>query len=195
MITRKDLKIKSKELEKEEKQVYDQEGRVIINLTVLNDSEFLSPYGEDDDVLISSETASFIEHSTKPIHPRKDLTLVLNSNVIDENEQVYFEKGVRNYYENTFLELNKKLKSNFLACILLTIAGFVWFGVLIGLSFVVKYDIVIEMISIAGWVFLWEAVDLFFLQRPGLKRQQFRAYALMNAKIKFQKLKTKKQVK
>lgn len=189
MISYKELKDKEIELEKEEKQVYDEEGRAVVNLTVLDDSEFLSPYGEENDVLISGETASFIEHSIKPVHHRKNLTLVLNSNVIDENEQAVFEKGVRNYYENTFLELKKKLKANLLVTILLTIAGFIWFGALIAISIFFEYDLIIEMISIAGWVFLWEAVDLFCLQRPSLKRKQFRAYALMNSKIVFQKLK------
>ena len=64
MISRKQLRDKTKELAKEEKQVYDDEGRVVITLTVLDDRGFLSPYGEDNDILISSETAVFMEHST-----------------------------------------------------------------------------------------------------------------------------------
>lgn len=189
MIKHKELKKKEKELKSQEKIVYDEEGRAVINLTVLNDSGFLSPYGEDNDVLISGETASFIEHTAKPVHHKNNLTLVLNSNVIDEKEKLYYEKGIKNYYENTFLELEKKLKTNLLLSLILTLAGLVWFGVLIAITLHFEYDLVIEMISIAGWVFLWEAVDLLVLQRPQLKRKQYRAYALMNAKIVYQDLK------
>ncbi len=189
MITRKEVRQKEKELKKEDKIIYDEEGRAVVNLNVLDDSDFLSPYGEDNDVLISSETASFIENSTKSIHHRKNLTLVLNSNVIDDKEKVVFEKGIKNYYENTFLEVKRDLKNNLLITLLLTLAGLVWFGAIIGIAYKFDFDLVIEMISIAGWVFLWEAVDLFFFQRPKLKTQQLRAYALMNAKIVFKEIK------
>ena len=47
MINRRQLKEKAKELQKEDKQIYDEEGRAVINMTVLDDNEFLSPYGEE----------------------------------------------------------------------------------------------------------------------------------------------------
>lgn len=189
MILRKQLKDKEKELAKEERQIYDQEGRAVINVNVLDDSGFLSPYGEDNDVLISSETAAFLEHSIRPVNHKKDLSLIIKSNVIDDKEKGVFAKGIKNYYENTFLELQQKLKTNLFATLLLMLAGFVWFAVVIVLSLFFTYDMILEMISIAGWVFLWEAVDLFFLQRPQIKRKQYRAFALMNAKLKFEELK------
>lgn len=191
MIKRKQLREKAKQLQNEDKQLYDEEGRAVVNMTVLDDRGFLSQYGEDNDILISSETAAFLEHSTKAIHHNKDLTLSISSNVIDEREKVLYEKGIRNYYENTFLALQKDLKRNFLTTMLLTIIGVIYFAVLIIISFFVDFDIILEMLSIAGWVFLWEAIELFFLERPKIKNLQYRAYALMNAKIKYIELNKK----
>ena len=191
MISRKQLRDKTKELAKEEKQVYDDEGRVVITLTVLDDRGFLSPYGEDNDLLISSETAAFLEHSTKAIHHKKDLTLQFYSNVIDDREKVLYEKGIRNYYENSFLAHQRELKHNLWLTLLLTLIGIVYFGVIVAISLFFYYDIILEMLSIAGWVFLWEAVDIFFFQRPKIKHAQYRSYALMKAKINYAELNKK----
>ena len=157
MIKRRELKEKAKALEKEEKQAFDEEGRAVIKLTVLDDSSFLSPYDEDNDILISGETAAFLEHSTKAIHYNQELTLKIYSNVIDDREKVLYEKGIRNYYENSFIAHQKELKNNFWLTILLTFIGFIYFAVLIVISFFVNYDLILEVLSIFGWVFLWEA--------------------------------------
>lgn len=194
MIKRKEMKEKVKALESEEKQAYDNEGRAIIRLTVLDDRGFLSPYGEDNDIMISSETATFLEHSTKAIHHNKNLTLQIYSDVIDEREKMLYERGIRNYYENSFLAHQKELKHNFWTTMFLSLIGIVYFAMLIVISFFVDFDIVLEALSIAGWVFLWEAVDIFFFQRPKIRHKQFRDYAFINAKIEYLKLNRKEEI-
>ncbi len=191
MIKRRELREKVRALEREEKQAYDNEGRAIIRLTVLDDKGFLSAYGEDNDILISSETAEFLEHSTKAIHYNKSLALQIYSDVIDDREKMLYERGIRNYYENSFMAHQKELKHNFWTTMFLALIGILYFAILIVISFFVDFDIVLEALSIAGWVFLWEAVDIFFFQRPKIKHKQFRAYALMNSKIEYLNLNKK----
>ena len=190
MINRRQLKEKAKELQKEDKQIYDEEGRAVINMTVL-DNEFLSPYGEEKDIVISRETAAFLEHSTRAIHHNRDLTLVISSNVIDEKEKVLYKKGIHNYFENSFLALQKDLKRNLWTSIIFALIGVLYFAVLIVVSLFVDYDLILEMLSIAGWVFLWEAVELFFIDRTEMKNRQYRAYAFLNAKIIYEELNKK----
>ena len=191
MINRKKKKEKAKELQKEDKQIYDEEGRAVINMTVLDDNEFLSPYGEEKDIVISRETAAFLEHSTRAIHHNRDLTLVISSNVIDEKEKVLYKKGIHNYFENSFLALQKDLKRNLWTSIIFALIGVLYFAVLIVVSLFVDYDLILEMLSIAGWVFLWEAVELFFIDRTEMKNRQYRAYAFLNAKIIYEELNKK----
>lgn len=191
MINRRQLKEKAKELQKEDKQIYDEEGRAVINMTVLDDNEFLSPYGEEKDIVISRETAAFLEHSTRTIHHNRDLTLVISSNVIDEKEKVLYKKGIHNYFENSFLALQKDLKRNLLTSTIFALIGVLYFAVLIVISLFVDYDLILEMLSIAGWVFLWEAVELFFIDRTEMKNRQYRAYAFLNAKIIYEELNKK----
>ena len=191
MINRRQLKEKAKELQKEDKQIYDEEGRAVINMTVLDDNEFLSPYGEEKDIVISRETAAFLEHSTRAIHHNRDLTLVISSNVIDEKEKVLYKKGIHNYFENSFLALQKDLKRNLWTSIIFALIGVLYFAVLIVVSLFVDYDLILEMLSNAGWVFLWEAVELFFIDRTEMKNRQYRAYAFLNAKIIYEELNKK----
>ena len=191
MINRRQLKEKAKKKKKEDKQIYDEEGRAVINMTVLDDNEFLSPYGEEKDIVISRETAAFLEHSTRAIHHNRDLTLVISSNVIDEKEKVLYKKGIHNYFENSFLALQKDLKRNLWTSIIFALIGVLYFAVLIVVSLFVDYDLILEMLSIAGWVFLWEAVELFFIDRTEMKNRQYRAYAFLNAKIIYEELNKK----
>ncbi len=45
----------------------DEQGRIIINMTVKDDSEFLSRFSERSTPVISSEVAEFLENSTQGI--------------------------------------------------------------------------------------------------------------------------------
>ena len=47
----------------------------------------------------------------------------------------------------------------------------------------------LEVMDIATWVFVWEAVDLFFIERKILKIQQLRDTKLFNAKVSYRDLK------
>ena len=42
-----------------------------------------------------------------------------------------------------------------------------------------------SIIDIIAWVFLWEAVDLYVLQRPKIEMEELRDYEMANALITF----------
>ncbi len=45
--------------------------------------------------------------------------------------------------------------------------------------------VILNMIDVFAWVFTWEAVDIFFFQRPKLHKEQQRNAAAIDAKIIF----------
>lgn len=47
-------------------------------------------------------------------------------------------------------------------------------------------DLVAESIDIVGWVFLWESVQLQFMERPEIRREMKRAVALYGAEITYE---------
>ena len=42
-----------------------------------------------------------------------------------------------------------------------------------------------EIIDIAGWVFMWEAVDLFFIERPLNKYELLKNHKLVEAVVNY----------
>ena len=64
-----------------------------IDMTVNDDSDFLSPYAETGKPVISSEVAEFLENSANAFHPKEKITLSVHSDCIDDNEKNRVRKG------------------------------------------------------------------------------------------------------
>lgn len=79
-----------------------------INMTVNDDSDFLSPYAETGKPVISSEVAEFLENSANAFHPKERITLTVHSNCIDDDEKIVYEKAIRNYFSLQLNEVNQK---------------------------------------------------------------------------------------
>ena len=156
-----------------------------INLTVYDDSSFLSPYSSDNEEIISDEVAGFLENSAKQIKPTSSLKINIKSKTIAENEKPVYLRAIKNYYENESAEIKRNLKFNLIATLILFAISVV---VLLVLFLVVeKFNIQVltEIVTIMAWVFLWEAVDLFFIRRPLLRRELHKCENLKNSEIVF----------
>ena len=73
----------------------DQDGRVILSMTVRDDSSFLSVYSEGETPVISSEVAEFLEKSTDALRPDEELSLCIASDCIGEEEKKLYPAAVR----------------------------------------------------------------------------------------------------
>ena len=74
----------------------DDNGNSVINITVYNDNDFLSPYSTNNTEFLSEETATFLEHSAKVVPPKNPLHIRIHSNEIDDNEKVKYKKAIKN---------------------------------------------------------------------------------------------------
>ncbi len=160
-----------------------------INITMLNDDEFLSPYSETSTPMISSEVANFLEGSAKAFSPNDQLILNIYSDCVDDDEKQLYPNAIKNYYSNQLKSLRMELKRNALIVILFTLIG------VAGLTFMVLYShfgknaVWAECIDIFAWVFLWEAVDQLFIQRSLLHVKRKRVSAFCEATFNFLPLK------
>ena len=66
----------------QERESYDSDGRAIIDMSITDDSEFLSPYSKHASPVISSDVAEFIEDSTSYFKPKQQFTLRIHSDCI-----------------------------------------------------------------------------------------------------------------
>ncbi len=164
--------------------IRDEQNRVVINMTVKDDGNFLSVYSQSDMPVISSEVADFLETSVFAVPPTEELTLKIKSDCIDESEKIVYEKAIKEYYRGRNIHNERELKRNNLISFVLAVVG------VLVLAFAVFVDslganIWAEVVDIAAWVFLWEAVDMQFFKSRELKINRLRNQAFMSAKIEY----------
>ncbi len=167
-----------------ENKTRDENGNVIINMTVRDDSDFLSRFSARNEAAISSEVAEFIEGSTEAILPKEKLCLHIFSRCIDEEEKKQYESGIHNHFSARLVSSKREYNRNLVIAFILAFVGIA----LIALSITVgAFGSVIwmEAIDIAAWVFCWEAVDVFFFKNRALKLSSLRYSALSAMKIEF----------
>jgi hypothetical protein len=181
----KELKKHAHQLQNKE---YDNEGREVIRMQVRDDSNFLSMYSPKNEVVISSEVSDFLDNAIKSKRLNNDLHIIISSNVIDDNEKLEYQRGIKNYYRLRILDLDRRLKSNLVSAILMILVAIFIFVTYIILELHHSNYILLQLIDISAWVFVWEAVDLFFLERKRLKYEQLRDCSLYDAKISYEKI-------
>ena len=70
----------------------DKEGIVIIDMAVLDDSEFISPFSMSEIPIINKEVAEFIENSTIGIPPKENLNWLFILTVLMKMNRCSIEK-------------------------------------------------------------------------------------------------------
>ena len=156
-----------------------------IDMSVNDDSSFLSPYAETGKPIISSEVAGFLENAANAFHPKEKIVLTIHSTCIDENEKPVYDNAIRNYFKLRQKDVNRDMKRKTVIAIWFSIVGIVAlaFMFLIGRQDI--NDLWVECVDIFAWVFLWEAVDQFFIERSGLLLKKKRLDNFINMEIIF----------
>lgn len=162
----------------------DEHGRFIIDMMILDDDSFISPFCGKDPI-ISSDVATYLDNAIKNIPPKAQIALHISSDVIDKSKEEIHIQSIRNYYRNEQKQLSRELISNKLVSLIMFAIGLVIISIMIAFSFADFSEIWITILEIVGWVFVWEAVDKFFFERSKLKRDLLRTNQLINAEVYF----------
>lgn len=157
----------------------------VINMTVLNDDNFLSPYSETDKPVISEEVASFLDNAASARSPKQKLAVKIFGDCIDDEERVKYGVAMKNYFRHKWDSVIRELRRNAVISALFFLVG------VAGLAFMILCDhlqvkaIWVEVIDIFAWVFLWEAVDQFFIERRKLLTEKSRIKNFLDAPVEF----------
>lgn len=162
-----------------------EDGKKVINLSVSDDSDFLSPYSAEGKPQISGEVAEFLNHSVKQLKVKDEVRFVVHSSVIDDDEKVVYKKAIENYYLTEAVETKAQLKRNALLSIIMLFIGAIIFSIAIVLEYREFQLLWLDILDVAAWVFVWESVDLFVLQRAALKAELLKYYKMISAEIIF----------
>ena len=130
--------------------------------------------------------ADFLETAAKANRPKDKLRLAVRGECIDEEEKKKYSAAIKNYYELKLKEEEREFYKKTVNAIVFTIIGILALTVMFLLSAKNIGEVWKECIDIFAWVFLWEAVDQFFIERSGLllKRKRFENFVNMSIKFK-----------
>lgn len=164
----------------------DDEGRVIIDMHVKDDADFLSVFSASDTPVVSDEVACFLENTARGVLPNEQLALHIKSDCIDDGEKVVYTAAVKKYYAERYAENKRELRHLGFVALILAILGVLVLAFSVWLEY--RYESVIwsEVVDIAAWVFLWEAVDVFFFKTREIKFIQKRYAAFIDMKISYE---------
>ena len=171
----------------------DDSGRVIIQMNVKDDANFLSEFSESATPVISTEVAEFIENETNAVPPNEDFTLQIYNDCIDDREEKVYSAAIKEYYMQKYIANEREIKRNRFAVLLLGIAGILVLAAELIFDYRVGNALWSSVIDIVAWVLLWEAVDIGVLEArvTAIKRKRFLAYLSMKTEY----IPTKKPLK
>ena len=171
----------------------DDGGRVIIQMNVKDDANFLSEFSESATPVISTEVAEFIENETNAVPPNEDFTLQVYNDCIDDREEKVYSTAIKEYYMQKYIANEREIKRNRFAVLLLGIAGILVLAAELIFDYRVGNALWSSVIDIVAWVLLWEAVDIGVLEArvTAIKRKRFLAYLSMKTEY----IPTKKPLK
>lgn len=117
-----------------------------------------------------------------PLREDIDICFIIPKEQKDEVLEVKAQKAFTNYYNGNIHFINRTLRSNFRKTLMYLVLGFSFIAlayVLTNYPVTLSFDIIKEGLFIGGWVFLWEAISLFFFVSGDMRKQkrQYKRFA------------------
>lgn len=163
----------------------DADGRYIVNLNVTDDSNFLSVFSVSEHPVISSEVAEFLDFNTQLLPPEADIVLRIHGDCVDENEQRIYPAAIRQYYQEQQIVAAKELRRNRIIALFLGAIGVLCLSAMLATSSFFPNEVWPEVMDVVAWVFLWEAVDIYFFKSRELKARVKRCAAYCRMKVEY----------
>ena len=166
-----------------------------ISLSLRNYEEIYNPYDYsqykkrdmDEDFLdyIYDETLGIpLKHNVK-------LTMHIKEEAYAEEKTKNVKNAIKNNFSWRMGIIEQRLKELYSKCMLLLLAGILFLVLTFGLSNTVNkdntfFDIFGESLSIIGWVFLWDLVEILAFDLTKLLKKKRYLKRLVNSKVEFE---------
>jgi len=186
MFFRKRLRNLDKEMSKSRENIFDSDDNVLITVKATNDEQIFSEYDYDSGEKLNPSLSAYIWEKAKFAPINKDIKLkIYTSNNVCEEE---IDSAIRNNYKKDYVGIKREKNKNLFFCLTMLLLG------LISLTFLFlsykffRNDYVDVIVEIVVWVFFWEAVDAFFLERSEIRHKQIILMKLYSSQIEIVKL-------
>ena len=174
---KRDIDIENKNKQYE----YDKNGNIIVNLSIRDGIDFLSPYSLNGLPTISQPIGDFIELSTKTLPPKQKLTLRFHGMNTNSKEKETYKKAIKDYYQDKYLHISQKIKKNNLFALLLLLIG----TLVIALALAINFKVGAEIVDILAWVLLWECMDVVLFRNMENRHDKNRYLKFTTMNIEF----------
>ncbi|MBE7075009.1 MAG: hypothetical protein E7376_03430 [Clostridiales bacterium] len=154
----------------------------VVKVTATTTQEILQR-DYDDNIKLNKDFANYLLFKTYKINSKQTLKLHFNMNQKIAKSEI--ETALNNQFiqeSNIIKEEIKNLNFFILIMFYLGIITFFFMGTIHNYEYSNFY--IETILEITAWVFVWESVDAFFLQRPKLKQKFLQMKKLCKADIK-----------
>ena len=149
--------------------------------------EIFNMIEETYSILLRERKIKFNNKKNKNNLNNINILLVDKGNEFNKEEEKNLIEKMKLHYAFKIKEINKKIKTINIGSFICLIIGLILTGLYALLSIFLKYAFA-EMISIFGWVFIWEACDLFCFTNLFNRRERRKYINLYSATYEFKEL-------
>ena len=160
---------------------YEENGVSHIEINLSNGNIY-DEYSTDSE--LNPTIFEFVDKVFRLVKKKADLEIDITfPSTMKDEEKDKIEKLFKSHYAINIVKSNEKIKRHNIVSIILLFFGIIVYGAY-GLLEYFKMDFIFQgVIEIASWVFIWEAVDMFFLSNFGSRLERMKNIKIFNAKI------------
>lgn len=163
---------------------YNKDGSAIINVGLVEAEDIFSPFAYKTYELLDCDVVEYINTYEKSIPLGDDISIdVYTEEATDQDMKKRIRTAIKRHYAEDLVIVNKDIKSQTISGIIFSIIGVLILLLGVFLSFKLNNLYFDTIVSVIGWLFLWDGFEILLLSRRELKRLQLRDYRLLNAKI------------
>lgn len=160
---------------------YEENGVPHIEINLSNGNIY-DEYSTDSE--LNPTIFEFVDKVFRLVKKKTDLEIDITfPSAMKDEEKDKIEKLFKSHYAINIVKSNEEIKRHNIVSIILLFFGIIVYGAY-GLLEYFKMDFIFQgVIEIASWVFIWEAVDMFFLSNFGSRLERMKNIKIFNAKI------------
>lgn len=160
---------------------YEENGVSHIEINLSNGNIY-DEYSTDSE--LNPTIFEFVDKVFRLVKKKADLEIDITfPSAMKDEEKDKIEKLFKSHYAINIVKSNEEIKRHNIVSIILLLFGVIVYGTY-GLLEYFKMDFIFQgVIEIASWVFIWEAVDMFFLSNFGSRLERMKNIKIFNAKI------------
>ena len=160
---------------------YEENGVSHIEINLSNGNIY-DEYSTDSE--LNPTIFEFVDKVFRLVKKKADLEIDITfPSAMKDEEKDKIEKLFKSHYAINIVKSNEEIKRHNIVSIILLFFGIIVYGAY-GLLEYFKMDFIFQgVIEIASWVFIWEAVDMFFLSNFGSRLERMKNIKIFNDKI------------